>query len=143
MLELKSENIENSAYRAEFLGLLTRLLYSIAWTDKNGHPKELKKIKQILFGEWVNKETARQEFRDHLFLKQQIAHAEEQEVSTENCFSEFQVFYEAHKNLFDVQLCDMILKSCNEVARAYAGANKSELILLLKLELLFKSNKDE
>ena len=54
------------------------------------------------------------------------------------CFDDFIAFYQTNPDLFSKELKRLILKTANGVAYAFAKINKSELILLGKLNIEFK-----
>ena len=55
------------------------------------------------------------------------------------CYDEFVKYAEEHPYFFTESLNSQILKTAASVASAFSGQNKSELILLAKLDMLLKS----
>ncbi|MEZ4875321.1 MAG: hypothetical protein R2793_07710 [Flavobacteriaceae bacterium] len=59
-------------------------------------------------------------------------------IDAASCFESFEAFYKEHPALFSTERKKLILKTSHRIADAFAGKNKSELMLLGKLQLLFK-----
>lgn len=58
--------------------------------------------------------------------------------SSEECFDEFKEFYKEHPHAFTEEIKSTAKKTARAVANSFAGKNKSELIILAKLDLLLK-----
>ncbi|MEO0527991.1 MAG: hypothetical protein AAFZ89_12240, partial [Bacteroidota bacterium] len=59
------------------------------------------------------------------------------EKEGESCYREFTDFYRKHTEKFTPLVKKMTLDTAHAIAAAFAKKNKSELILLAKLKLLF------
>ena len=55
-------------------------------------------------------------------------------------FNDFLTYKDEHEAQFTDPIKDQILKTAHAIAASFAGNNKSELILLAKLNLNFKKN---
>ena len=64
-----------------------------------------------------------------------------QNTNTESgiCFSEFQEFFNEHKQLFNEDLRKLIWDTTQVIASSFANKNKSELIVLAKLKMLLET----
>ena len=54
------------------------------------------------------------------------------------CFKEFLEYKNEHTYFFTDTIKQLILKTANAIAAAFAGKNKSELIMLAKLDMELK-----
>ena len=63
---------------------------------------------------------------------------EYEKMDGEECFQSFSTYYKENKKLFNDKRKRLIWKTVNAIANAFAGKNKSELIMLTKLLLLLK-----
>ena len=62
----------------------------------------------------------------------------EYKKDSEAIYEEFEAFYMAHKVLFTSKTKQLAMSTARAIATSFAGSNKSELILLCRLQLLFK-----
>jgi hypothetical protein len=54
-------------------------------------------------------------------------------------YEEFEAFYTEYKTLFPDHVKQLIMSTARAITSAFAGSNKSELILLGRIELLFRT----
>lgn len=62
----------------------------------------------------------------------------QEKTTSEQAFELFEVYVSEHKAIFTKSLITKIKISCNAIAKTFSGKNKSELIMLSKLHLLFE-----
>ncbi|WP_299114589.1 hypothetical protein [uncultured Winogradskyella sp.] len=111
-----------------------KLFYAISASDKVIKTIEFKALKKSLDTQWRNDYTKAQInaiIDSFLFLKDCYA-------SPNICFNEFSKYKEEHEWLFTTKLKNLIFNTSCSIASSFASKNKSELILLAKLGLLFK-----
>lgn len=120
---------------------LGKICYAIAAADKKVHPLEFIKLKELVKKYWLdamvikgtfNKDTAYQIERifDDLNKDNKLdAHA---------CFNDFVAYKNLHNQLFTNKIKRLILKTASKIAHAFSGINKSELIMLAKLDIELK-----
>ncbi|MBT8303058.1 MAG: hypothetical protein KJP09_01195 [Bacteroidia bacterium] len=120
----------------EFYQNLGKLFYAIAASDNNVNELEILALKRIVKTEWSSFEDASQivDVFDWLNV--------DQEYDADICFKNFIAFKHRNEQMFPDSTKQLISKTANEIASSFAGRNKSELIMLARLDLEFK-NEDE
>tara|TARA_R110000868_G_scaffold398965_3_gene672462 strand:+ start:412 stop:816 length:405 start_codon:yes stop_codon:yes gene_type:complete len=124
----------------KFYENLGKLFYSVAMVDGAVHIKELDKLKQLVEEDWLEVDTIEDNFKTDAAY-QIISVFDwllEYEKSSEQCFKVFVEFYKENTSLFTDKIKSLIMQTANAIASTYALKNKSELVLLAKLRLLFK-----
>jgi len=129
--------------RVEIYQNLGKLFYAIAATDKTVQPSEFNMLKSIVEEEWLAVDQFDDDFNSDAAFQIEIVFDwlnSEENYNSEECFNDFISFRKAHKNLFTEKTDQLIMKTATKIASSFSGVNKSELILLAKLEL--ELNKD-
>jgi hypothetical protein len=124
-------------YGMEFYQVLGKLFYAIASVDNNVQEEEYNKLKEIVNTEWILID----DFTvDGLRQIKVIFNSlnKHKEHNPEACFNDFLAFKNKHENLFDDTIKKLILKTANAITYSFSGKNKSELIMLAKLDIEFK-----
>ena len=118
------------------------LFYAIAMADKTVHIKELETLKKIVREKWLSLDETEDEFGTDSAFQIEIVFDWLLEYGKESreCFDEFVNFYHEHPSIFTEKVEKLIYGTANAIAGAFSGKNKSELMLLGKLELLFKKD---
>jgi hypothetical protein len=123
--------------KIHFYRALGKLFYALASTDNCVKEEELNVLKDMIDKEWST-------------LKGFNAHAKssiidtfewlqnDNEYDAEICYNSFINFKKAHEDLFDTSVKSLILKTASKISSSFSGQNKSELIMLAKLNLEFK-----
>jgi len=106
--------------REQFYQNLGKLFYAVAMADKNVRPGEIKKLQDDVRTYWLNLDDQQDEFGTDAAY-----------------FEEFTDFYKEHPEIFTPGTKSLILRTCNDIASSFAGKNKSELIILARLQNLF------
>ena len=60
----------------------------------------------------------------------------ESSITSEECFNDFKEFYKIHPHAFSDKIKTLTKKTAKAIASSFSGNNKSELILLAKIDLL-------
>ncbi len=117
---------------------LGKLFYAIAISDGSVHVKEWDKLKEIVKADWlyVDKFTDRYGTDAANQIEIVFDGLMEYEKTSKECFQEFKDFYKEHPHAFSKEIKSLVKKTANAIAASFAGKNKSELIMLSKLELL-------
>lgn len=117
------------------------LFFAIAMTDGTVHSKEIDKLKSIVRTHWLPIDALVDEYgTDSAYQIETVFDwLLANEKSCAQCFDEFRDFFKEYPELFSAKVKWLIFKTSNAVASAFAGKNKSELIILGKLQLLFDS----
>jgi len=120
---------------------LAYLFYAVAMADHNVHRKELEKLNELVKEHWLEVDDIEDPYgTDAAF---QIATVFDwlldQEKNGNEAYEEFEEYYLEHKLLFTPKVKNLAMATSRAIATSFSGSNKAELILLGRLELLFKS----
>ena len=118
-----------------------QLFYAVAAADKLVHEKEYQALRDFVSSEWTNKNEFKDEFGANVVYQMEIVFDwfDYEGLDANDCFDSFSDYYKEHPSLFTPEKKGLIWKTANAIADAFAGKNKSELIILSRLQLLFKS----
>lgn len=117
------------------------LFFAIAMADGSVHTKEIDKLKTIIREKWLPLDDIEDEYGTDSAFQIEIVFdwlLENEKTSVEG-YTAFTDFYKEHKAVFSNEVKAIILETANAIASSFSGKNKSELILLAKLQLLFQS----
>ena len=124
-----------------FYQTLGKLFYAIADADKLVREEELNVLKEIVKNEWTKIDAVGDDFHSDAAFQIEIVfdwlNSQENFDST-NCFKEFIDFKKEHPSLFTNEIKELIIQTSNKIASSFAGLNKSELIMLAKLNIELK-----
>jgi len=131
-----SNKVANTFYQK-----IGKLFFSIAMADGTVHSDEIDSLKRIVRDSWLPHDDLLDEYGSDAAFKIEIVFdwLLENEQDSLACYKEFREFYQEHPKIFTVHVKALILGTANAIASAFAGKNKSELILLGKLQLLFNA----
>ena len=134
-MELKEELAHN------FYQNLGKLFYAIAAIDNNVRDEELNRLKEIVKKEWLTAvfidEVIKADIEQSIINTFKWLH-NDNEYNAEACYNSFLTFKRAHESLFTDEKSKLILKTARVIAASFSKVNKSELIILAKLNLEFK-----
>ncbi|MEL0456013.1 hypothetical protein WJN01_07235 [Flavobacteriaceae bacterium SZ-1-7] len=118
---------------------LGKLFYAIAAADNMVNKTEISELKKFVHEHWLAVGEAHGSIEN---LVNQIElifdEANSKKLSPERCFSDFVAYKKEHKSLFTNDIKNLILKTASAMANAFSSLNKSELIILAKLDLELK-----
>ncbi|PWL37646.1 hypothetical protein DKG77_15215 [Flagellimonas aquimarina] len=119
---------------------LGKLFYAVAQADHSVHVKEIDRLKKTVRESWLQVDAIVDEYgADAAFQIESVFDwLLEYEKNGEDCYEEFEAFYNDNKKMFSEKMKYLIMSTSRAIASAFSGRNKSELILLGRLELLFK-----
>lgn len=124
----------------EFYQNIGKLFYAIAATDKKVHPREFSKLKELVKEKWLDVDLTEND--DSIDAAQHIEivfdRLNNQALDTETCFEDFLTYKKNHPSLFTADVKMLIMKTANGIATSFSGLNKSELIMLAKLDIELK-----
>ncbi|CAH8282364.1 hypothetical protein EV196_105252 [Mariniflexile fucanivorans] len=125
----------------EFYQNIGKLFYAIAAADKKVHPTELSKLKGLVKEKWLDVDlTENDESKDaakHIEIV--FDRLKNKALDAETCFEDFLTFKKNHPSLFTADVKMLIMKTANGIATSFSGLNKSELIMLAKLDIELKN----
>ncbi len=129
------ENIQNKMYQN-----LGKLFYAVAMADKNVRPKEVTALREAVREQWLDVDDVEDEFGTDAAYQIEIVFdwLQNEESDGDTYFKEFKYFFKEHRSLFTKKIREQIYKTARAIAISFAGANKSELVLLSKLKMLLK-----
>ena len=124
----------------EFYQNLGKLFYAMAMADHSIHMKEMEKLNEVVRDHWLEIDDIEDEYgTDAAFqIITVFDWLLEYEKDSEEIYEEFEAFYMDHKLLFTSKVKQLAMSTSRAIAASFAGSNKSELILLGRLQLLFE-----
>lgn len=134
------ENTVNRDLHQRFYQNLGRLFYAIAAADGIVRKEEVDSLKEIVRKEWLAQDDYLDEFGTDAAFQIEIIFDwfDANKPDPQNAFQTFTDFYTGHKELFNELVKDKILNTSRNLAAAFRGKNKSELVMLAKLQSLLK-----
>lgn len=122
------------------LGLL---FYAIAAADKVVHKAEFDVLKNIIKTTWKAYEMAKDDYDETVTYQMEVVFEwfDYEKRDAKECFTNFSEYAIEHPEKFSIEKRKLITETANSIASAFASKNKSELIMLAKLELLFNKLK--
>ena len=129
----------NKKQGKEFYQNLGKLFYAVAMADHSIHVNEIERLKEVVRDHWLDVDEIRDEHgTDAAFQIENIFNRLlEYEKDADDIYEEFEAFYMDHKILFPIKIKQLIMATARAITSSFAGSNKSELILLARIELLF------
>lgn len=129
--------MENNDLAVAFYRNLGTLFYAVAAADKVVREEEFDELKQVVAKHWLPHEEAEDAFHTNAVYQMEIVfdYFKENPRKTEDCFSDFTFFLKEHPSLFTLERRKLISSTANAIASSFSGRNKSELIILAKLDL--------
>ena len=125
----------------EFYQNLGKLFYAMAMADKQVRPKEAAQLQRDIGKYWMELDSVKDEFGADAAHQIGIVFdwLRYEEAQGPAYFEAFAEFYRDNPKHFEPRIKSLILRTCNDIATSFAGRNKSELILLAKLQTLFNN----
>ncbi|WP_452228062.1 MULTISPECIES: hypothetical protein [unclassified Lacinutrix] len=128
---------KNEIFTPTFFKNLGKLFYAIAASDKKVEVLEIESLKEIIQSQWLPMASldpvAVQQIESTFNTLQ-----EEDYQNTEALYQDFVTYKKEETHLFTNSIKSLILQTSNAIASSFSGRNKSELIMLAKLEMELK-----
>lgn len=123
---------------APFYQNLGHLFYAVAAADKVVRASELETLHALVLSKWIPLGEAEDEFHTDLGYHIEIVfeYLKHNATPAEDSFERFSNYAQEHPGEFTRKRKEMIWQTANDIAEAFSGTNKSELIMLSKLRLL-------
>ena len=133
--------MENNKPQLLFYQKMGELFYAIAAADKVVRKEEYDALKKLVLEKWRDLDTYEESFRTHAANQIEVVFDwfDYEELDAVDCFESFADYKKEHPNLFTEEWNELILKTANAIAESFAGRNKSELIMLAKLNILLEN----
>lgn len=132
----KSNRISRAFYQQ-----LARLFYAIAATDGKVRKEEEEELKKIVKNEWLNFDASFDEYGIDFvcYILITFDWLQENDWGIKRAISDFKTYRKNNKDLFTEPINQLILKTSDAIASVFAKQNKSELVLLSKLNMVLNS----
>lgn len=120
---------------------LGKLFYAIAVADGSVKDIEFEKLKHIVKTDWLAVDTIEDTYNTDAAYQIEMVFdllRDQADLNGDNCFKEFVAYKNKQHHFFTDAIKRLILKTASSIAESFSGKNKSELILLAKLNLELK-----
>lgn len=120
---------------------LGKLFYAIAAADNEVRDVELDKLKELVKKYWLEADIVNGIYISDAAYQIEIIFDwlnKEKKIDAKTCYHDFVRYKKAQSHLFTDTVKKLILKTAHAIAASFSGLNKSELIMLAKLDLEFK-----
>jgi hypothetical protein len=130
------ENITEKLYYR-----IGQLLYAIAMADKKIDKKEIIALKTKVSENWKQQSVSLDDssINAPLEILKAFSQMQKNVADSDSCYSEFREYYLENQNLFSLELNKLIWDTAQYIAISTAKKNKSELVILAKLRMLFQA----
>ncbi|TYA58048.1 hypothetical protein [Formosa maritima] len=120
---------------------LGKLFFAIAAADNDVREAEINKLHKIVKSKWLLVDEIEDEFHTDAAYQIEVVFDwlnNQDDLNAEACFNDFVDFKNDQKHFFTDSIKKLIIKTANEIANSFSGKNKSELIMLAKLDIELK-----
>ncbi len=120
---------------------LGKLFYAIAASDKVVRASEYESLRKIVKKEWLKLDEIEDQFGVDAAYQIEIVFdwLDYQELDGAASYDQFETYYKGHTSQFNKKIKALVWNTCNAIAGAFSGKNKSELMMLGKLKILFEN----
>lgn len=128
----------NKHLTLKFYQNLGKLFYAIAAVDGKVDKAEINKLKELITKDWLAIDDRKDPFGKDAAYQIEIVFdwlTNDNEYNVKACYDDFVTFKIDQNHLFTKKIKQLILKTANAIAESFSGKNKSELILLAKLNI--------
>lgn len=125
----------------KFYQNLGRVFYAIAAADGIVRKEEVDSLKRIVREEWLDLDDYTDEFGTDSAFQIEIIFEwlDANKPDPQEAFQNFVEFHGENKGLFNKQINEKILAASRKIAAAFRGKNKSELVMLARLQAVLNS----
>ena len=116
---------------------LGKLFYALAIADKTIHPEEIEQLHKLVQEHWLDLDESMDDFHEDAAYQLEVVFdwlTDQSDLTSEEAYHDFMDYCFAHAFFFDKRVKKLIIKTASAIANVFAGTNKSELILLARLE---------
>ena len=120
---------------------LGKLFYAIAAIDGTVKSEELKKLQELVKTDWLKTDVIGASHKvdaENAIVNTFKWLNDDNEYDAQACYNSFISFKKNNEPLFTNKINTLIMHTAGKIASSFSGTNKSELILLAKLNLEFK-----
>ncbi|WP_442267584.1 hypothetical protein ACSIGC_07910 [Tenacibaculum sp. ZS6-P6] len=121
----------------KFYQNIAKVFYAIAKSDNHINLHEINALKQVVKDKWLMIDETFDVFGTDTAYQIEVVFdwLYSKNATTNDCFSDFIEYYYNHPYFFTDDVKHLILETSNLIANAFKGKNKSELLILNKLEI--------
>lgn len=125
-----------------FYQKMGELFYAIAAADKVVREEEFNALKNLISEKWKDLDDYEDSFRTDAAHQIEIVFDwfDYEELDANDCFDNFAAYKKENTKLFTPERKELIWETANAIAEAFAGKNKSELIMLAKLKKVLNNS---
>lgn len=130
----------------KFYQNLGKLFYAIAAADKKVQQIEFNTLKELVKKHWLNTNAVEDAYQNEAACQIEIVFDrlnKEDNLDAQACYQAFVDYKNEHPRLFTKTIKKSIMKTASKIAASFAGLNKSELIMLAKLDMELKNHQDK
>ena len=127
----------------KFYQNIAKLFYAIAAVDKEVKTEEFTALKILVRDQWLAVDDSEDAYKTDAAYQIEFVFdwLQFNELDAYTCFNEFIEYKKEHAYFFTPELNHLIMRTAEKIASSYAGKNKSELIMLAKLNLQLKNKR--
>ncbi|WP_341215615.1 hypothetical protein [uncultured Wocania sp.] len=125
----------------QFYQNLGKLFYAIAAADKQVRNEEFDTLKDLVKQQWLGINSDGDEYYNnavHQMINVFKWLNKNEKLNAKIYFDDFVNYKNEHQNLFTDDNKKLILKTAHAIAISFSGLNKSELMMLAKLDMELK-----
>jgi hypothetical protein len=117
------------------------LFYAIAAADNVVREAEYQALKNLVTLDWKRMDSSKDPFHSDAVSQIEVVFDwfDYEQLDANDCFDSFVNYKNNHPDLFTKERNKLIWRTANAIATAFAGKNKSELIMLAKLKKVLSS----
>ena len=121
-----------------FYQKLGYLFYSVAAADGHIAEEEKEALHREVKEDWLKLETGDDGYGSNNAYQIEILfdYLIEKEFPGERAFQVFEHYFKSHYDEFSDEVIEHVFKTCDRIANAFHGKNKSELTALMRIHLL-------
>lgn len=123
----------------KFYQNIGKVFYAVAKSDNVVEAKEIEILKKIVKEKWLAVDETFDVFGADTAYQIEIVFdwLNSKNATSDDCYADFIEYYHNHSFFFTREVKKLIMETSSSIASAFAGKNKSELILLARLSLEF------
>lgn len=129
--------MKHTDINTELFEHLGKLFYAVAAIDRELHEDETLRLKKEIEKFW-KPQFSEAPYSMAYYIWHAFEHARSSDNTAEEAYEEFIDYFKESPQEFSEEVKNLTMDTANAIAAAYADKNKSELILLAKLKLLFE-----
>ncbi|WP_299766979.1 hypothetical protein [uncultured Tenacibaculum sp.] len=128
--------METNKLNIKFYQNIAKVFYAVAKADHVIHVNEVKVLKKVVKDKWLMIDETYDVFGTDTAYQIEIVFdwLHSKNATADDCFDDFVTYYYNYPYFFTSQVKKLIIETCSLIANAFRGTNKSELLIIEKLE---------